>query len=150
MVSFSASASPEIGGLQKARSQLSGMFMPARSFELLEEAQVAVEEQPQVLDAIAQHGQALEAGAEGEADVLLRIEAEVAHHRRVDLPRSGDLQPAALQLHVDFRGRLGEREERRAEAHLELVHLEEAAQEFRVDALQVGEADVLVDPESLD
>jgi hypothetical protein len=35
------------------------------------------------------------------------------------------------------------------EAHLELVVLEEAAQELGVHALQVGEADVLVDPQAL-
>ena len=69
------------------------------------------------------------------------------------LARAGDLQPAAfapVELHVDLGRGLGEREERRPEAHLEVVALEEAAQEIGVHALQVGEADVLVDPQALD
>src|SRR6185369_15470445 len=131
IVSLSASACPESFGSQKLLSQLSGTFMrfACCSGELLQEAQVAVEEQAQVLDAVAEHGQALEAGAEGEADVLLRVEAEVAHHLGMHLSRAGDLEPAAFQLHVDLGRRLGEREERRPEAHLEVVDLEEAAQE---------------------
>jgi hypothetical protein len=38
--------------------------------ELRQEAQVAVEHQAQVVDAIAQHGQAVGAHAEGKADVV--------------------------------------------------------------------------------
>src|ERR1700682_5396237 len=150
MVRRSASSRPAIGGLQKLLSQLSGMFMAAASCELLEEAQVAVEEEAQVVDAIAEHRQALEAGTESEADVALGIEPEVLHHRGVHLAGAGDLQPFAFQLHVDFGGWLGERKERRAEAHLEIFDLEEAPQEFGVDALEVGEADFLVDPQALD
>ncbi len=71
------------------------------------------------------------------------------------LPGARDLEPLALarsagEHHVDLGRRLGEREVRRPEAHVELVGLEEAAQEVGVDALQVGEADVLVDPQALD
>ena len=55
-----------------------------------------------------------------------------------------------FQFHVDLCRRLGEGEERRAEADFQLVALEEAAQELGVDALQVGEADVLVDPQAFD
>src|SRR5690349_2387874 len=79
------------------------------SRELREEAQIAVEEQTQVFDAVAKHGQPLEARAEGKADVALRVEAEVVHHRRMHLPGAGDLEPAALQLHVDLGRRLGKR-----------------------------------------
>src|SRR4029077_7095300 len=113
------------------------------------------EEQPQVVDAVAQHGQALEARAEGEADVALRIEAVIAHYRGMYLPRAGELEPAPLEralreLQVDLRGGLGEGEVGRPEAHLQLVRLEEASQEIDVDALQIREADVLVDPQPLD
>ena len=45
-----------------------------------QEAQIAVEEQPQVVDAIAQHRQALQARAEGEPDIAFRIEAERCFH----------------------------------------------------------------------
>ena len=45
---------------------------------------------------------------------------------------------------------LDEREVRRAEAHVEVVALEEGAAELRERALQVGEADALVDQQALD
>src|SRR5688572_5825903 len=92
MVSRCASASVSSDGSTRARSQLSGISIS----ELLEEAQVAVEEQAQVVDAVAEHRQALEAGAEREADVALGVEAEIADHRRMHLPRAGDFEPAPL------------------------------------------------------
>ncbi|MCY1175091.1 hypothetical protein D9M73_153140 [compost metagenome] len=70
-----------------------------------------------------------------------------------------DFQPAGLladtaafaatdhALDVDFRRRLGEREEGRAEAYGELF-LEERAKEFLDGALEVGEADVLIDQQA--
>ena len=68
---------------------------------------------------------------------------------------AGDLEPAAFERtahegDVDLGGRLGEREERGAEAHLQVVALEEAAQEIGDHALEVGEADVLADPQAFD
>src|SRR5690606_15952330 len=121
-------ASPESPGLQKLRSHRSGMFIgipsrarrpsPARSRELRQEAQVAVEEKAQIVDAVAQHREPLEPGAEREADVALGVEPEVAHHGGMHLPRAGNLEPAALQraaleLEVDLRRGLREGEERR-------------------------------------
>ena len=66
------------------------------------------------------------------------------------LTRARDLEPPAFQLHVDLGRGLGEREERRPEAHLERIILEEAAQKLGVHAFQIGEADVLVNPEPFD
>ena len=57
---------------------------------------------------------------------------------------------APLEGDVDLGGRLGEREERGAEAHLQVVAFEEAAQEVGDHALQVGEADVRADPQAFD
>jgi hypothetical protein len=120
--------------------------------ELLQETQVAFVEQAQVVDPVAQHGQALQAGAERETDVLLRIQAEIAHH--VGAPgRAGHFQPAAFQRtaaerDVDLGRRFGEREVRRTEAHLQVVGLEEGLDEVQVHALQVGKADVLGDPQA--
>ena len=48
------------------------------SCELLHKALVAVVEQAQVVDAVAQHRQAFDARAESEADVFFRIQAEIA------------------------------------------------------------------------
>ena len=89
--------------------------------ELAQEAQVAVEEQAQVVDAVAQHRQPVDARAEGEADDALGVEAHVAHHLRMHLARARDLEPAAgqraaLEHDVDLGARLGEREVARAEA----------------------------------
>ena len=71
------------------------------------------------------------------------------------LAGAGNFQPLALvragtEGHVDLCRWLGKGKEGRPEAYLQLFGLEEAAQEFGVHALQVGEADVLVDPQALD
>src|SRR3546814_13809870 len=96
MVSRCASSSVAIAGLTRARSQDSGNCMISRRLfvELAQEAQVAFVELAQVVDAVAQHGQALEAGAERKADVALGIEAEIAHHLRMHLARARDFHPA--------------------------------------------------------
>jgi hypothetical protein len=57
---------------------------------------------------------------------------------------------AAHEGDVDLGRRLGEREEGRTEAHLQVVGLEEAAQEIGDDALEVGKADRLADPQAFD
>ena len=76
--------------------------------ELLEEAQVAVEEQAQVVDAVAQHGQALEARAEREADVALRDRGRSCAPRR-DAPgpsrRSPASGPSAARCRTSCRSR---------------------------------------------
>ena len=59
--------------------------LPNELFELRQKAQVAVEEQAQVVDAVAQHRQAIRPHPESETDVALRVEPEVAHHVRVHL-----------------------------------------------------------------
>ena len=61
-----------------------------------------------------------------------------------------DLALVALALDVDFERRLGEREERRAEAHLHAVDLEERLAEFFQDPFQVAEVRALVDDQALD
>src|SRR5690606_16272219 len=158
MVSSSAIRAESQSGEQNARSQFSGNLIscsPASASELLEEAQVVLVEHPQVADAVAQHGQALDAGPEGETDVALGIQADVAHDVRMHLPRPADFQPAARErpvgeAHVDLGRRLREREVRRPESHVDVVALEELRQEVGVDALQVGKADVVVHPQPLD
>ena len=85
--------------------------------------------------------------------MALGVEAEVAHHVRVHLARAGHLEPAAGQRpaaegDVDLGAGLGEREEARPEAHVEVVGLEELAHEVGEHDLQVLEADVLADPQA--
>src|SRR5258708_34286253 len=146
MVRRSASSFPEMAGLQKLRSQLSGTFIAGShscSGELLEEAQVAVEEQPQIVDPVAQHGQALEPGTECEADVSLGIETEVLDHGGVHLSGARDLQPFAFQFHVDLGRWLREGKKRGPETDFEIVDFEKRAQEISVDAFKVGKPDGL-------
>ena len=97
----------------------------------------------------------IEPHAEGEALILLRIEAAVAQDVRMHHAAAEDLQPLArladrLGTDVDFHRRLGEREVRGAEAHLHLVHLEERLAELLEHPLQVTHVGRLVDDEALD
>src|SRR5258708_36541008 len=61
-----------------------------------------------------------------------------------------DLALVAAALDVDFERGLGEREERRTEAHLDVVDLEERLAEFLQDPLHVAKMRALVDDETLD
>jgi hypothetical protein len=56
----------------------------------------------------------------------------------------------AAEHHVDLGARLGEREVAWPKAELQVVGLEEGADECKINRLQVLEADVLADPQSLD
>src|SRR5688572_13437586 len=98
---------------------------------MVEPANIRLEERAQVRHAVFQHGDAVDPHAPGEALELVRIEAAVAHHVRMDHAAAEDLEPVralaeadlaafARTLNVDLRGGLREREERRAEAHLDL------------------------------
>ena len=51
------------------------MQLQLRQLKLLQELQVVLEEQPQVVDAVFQHGDALHAHAESETRVFLRVNA---------------------------------------------------------------------------
>ena len=118
-------------------------------------AQVGREHVAQVGDAILEHGDAVEPHAEGEALVALRIEPAVADHVRVHHAGAEDLEPAAGLadrggVDVDLHRRLGEREVRGAEAHLDVVDLEERLAELLQRPLQVAEVGRLVDDQSLD
>ena len=53
------------------------MFSPLLFVELLEELQIVLEHQTNVVDAVFQHGDTLDADAEGEAGVLVRVDVAV-------------------------------------------------------------------------
>src|SRR5262249_49243100 len=63
--------------------------------ELVEEAEVVLEEQAQVVDPVPEHRDALGTHPEREALVPLRVQAPVAERDRVDHPGSQDRHPAA-------------------------------------------------------
>ena len=56
------------------------MLSPLLFMELLEELQVVLEHQADVVDAILQHGDTLDANAEGEAGILVRVDIAVLQH----------------------------------------------------------------------
>src|SRR5712671_5418991 len=72
-VSFFARSSVDRSVAHSSRNQFSDTFMAALS-QLLQEADVVVEEQAQVVDPVAQHRQPIDADAERVAGVLLRID----------------------------------------------------------------------------
>ncbi len=129
--------------------------------KLTQEAQVVLEEQPQILDAVLQHRDPLDAHAERPARHFLGVVADVAQHVRVDHARAEDLQPSRLLAQaaavadaheaedVDLRRRLRERKERRPEPDLR-PRPEELAREELERALEIAHRDVAVHREALD
>ena len=57
--------------------------------KLTQEANVAIEEQAQIIDAISEHGETVGAHAKGKANEFFWVEAHVANHIRVNLARTG-------------------------------------------------------------
>src|SRR5579864_1385657 len=129
--------------------------------KLRQEAQIVLEEEPQVVHSVAQHREPIDAGAEGITGVALGVDATRFEHVWVDHAAAGDLEPAGVlagaaslagteeALHVDFGRRFREGEVRGPKAHRE-VSLEEGLQEPMQYRLHVGEADVLPHHESLE
>ena len=107
------------------------------------------------------HGEAVEAEAEGEAGGGVGIEERVAtrfvdggEHGGIDHAAAGDFDPAGFlalrfEFHVDFKARLGEGEEVRTEAHGG-AGAENLAEEVFERAFEVTEADVLIDVEAFE
>src|SRR3954447_209428 len=70
------------------------MLSDAPWLEALQEAHVVLEEDAQILDAVAQHRDPVRAHPEREALVPLRIEAAVAQHDRMNHSGTEDGEPA--------------------------------------------------------
>src|SRR6218665_830561 len=159
MVSVCASSTVVNGGLQTSRNQDSGNCMVRLLYgsalpELRQKTDVAVKEQAQVVDAVAQHGQSVQPHAEGKADVLFGIQSHVAHHVRMHLARAGHFQPAAsqragLKPDVDLGAGLREGEKTGAKAQHQIIAFKKPAAKAREDDLQVLETHVLADPQAL-
>src|ERR1700749_955903 len=102
---------------------------------------VAVEQLAQVVHALFQHRDTVDAHAPCKALVFVGIDAAGAQHIRMHHAAAENLEPVlalaesdlalvAPALDVDLERRLGEREERREEAHVDLVDLEESLEEL--------------------
>jgi len=109
--------------------------------KLMQKPHIALKEQLQIIEPILQHGDAVHAQAKGEAGNLLRVITILLHKLEdiwIDHAAAQDLDPAGLFAgtasiepplpasptdeagNEHFRARLGEREERRAEAGLHI------------------------------
>ena len=129
--------------------------------ELAQEALVALIEQAHILDAVAQHGDALQADAKGKAGILVGIDAAHGQHLGVDHAAAQHLNPARALAHaaalaaagdagqIDLGARLGKGEEGGAEARFDIIAVQ--ALEQRVQrALQIAHVHVLIDHQTLD
>src|SRR5699024_8352562 len=80
-------------------NQLNGTFMadfPLSTFELLQEPQVVLKHQADVVDAVFEHGDALDADAERQARVDLGVDAAVLQHAVVHDAGAEDFDPAGM------------------------------------------------------
>src|SRR6185437_15347393 len=103
----------------------------------------------QVIDAIFQHGDAIDAHAPGKALIFVGVEAAIPEHVGMDHAAAEDFEPIvalaeadfpalARALDVDLGGRLREGKKRRAKAHLDAWHLEERLAELLEDPFQMA------------
>src|SRR5207342_2247106 len=121
----------------------------------------ALEQLPEIGDAVFQHRDAIDAHAPGKALIDIGIDAARAQHVRVHHAAAENLQPVlafaetnlalvAPALDVDLERGLGEREERRPEPHVDVVDLEERLAELVQDSFEMAEMRTLVDDQALD
>src|ERR1700722_8820177 len=126
------------------------------SRKLLQKLQIVLEEQAQIIDAIAQHGETVDSHAEGIALPAFAVDARSLENIRMNHPAPQYLQPAGLlantaslavaenTLDIGFGRRLGKGEVRRPQPHAERP-LEKPLKEGMQHGFQVGEADTLAD-----
>ena len=100
--------------------------------ELPQKLKVILEEQAQIVDAITQHRQAFDPHSKSIAAIGFAVDIDGLEHFGVDHSAAHDFQPSGLAAHtaafavahhtfdIDFSGRLGKREIRRPEAHLDI------------------------------
>src|SRR5882724_6173035 len=124
-------------------------------------AHVAFEQLPQVGHAVFQHRDAVDAHAPGKALIDVGIDAAGAQHIGVHHAAAENLHPVlafaetnlalvAPALDVDLERGFGERKERRAESHVDVIDLEERLAEFVQDPFEVAKMRAFVDDEALD
>src|ERR1700689_602123 len=96
MVRRAPSSRASHGTSTHSLSQAQDSFMTSKSLELAQEAQVVLEEQPQIIDAVAQHCQAIDPGAEGITREALRIDPACFEDVRMHHAAAGDFEPAGV------------------------------------------------------
>src|SRR5204862_6897916 len=102
------------------------LILPVYTSELSQKPPVILVKQPDVVDAISDHSDALDAETEAPAGPELRIVADPLEHLRVHHAAAGDVQPFLAHLaaertgEIDLETRLGVAEIMRAETNLHL------------------------------
>jgi len=110
------------------------------STELSQKPEIILKKQPDIVDTVFQHGDALHAHAEGEAGNFFRIVADEFENRRIDHAGAEDFQPAGPfadmapltfgtrartltkeAMNINFSARFGEWEKTRPEPHSSLL-----------------------------
>src|SRR4030081_1647803 len=115
-----------------------------------EPAHVALEQLAQVGHAVFEHRDAIDAHAPGKALIDVGIDAAGAQHVRVHHAAAQNLEPVlafaeadlalvAPALDVDLERGLGERKERGAESHVDVIDLEERLAELVQDPFEMAE-----------
>ena len=121
--------------------------------KLTQEANVAVEEQAQIIHAISEHGETVGAHAEGKANEFFGVEAHVANHVGVHLTGARHFQPTArqwacLKLNVNFGAGFCEGEKAGTEAQHQVVAFKKRTAKIGEHHFQIFEADVLANPQT--
>ena len=141
--------------------RLCAFAVPFLSPELGEKADVIFDEEADVFDAPADHGEAVEAHAEGEAGDFFRIKGVVfaggvdgSKNGWIDHAAARDFDPTRglafnLKFHIDLERWLGEGEEVRAEADWR-GGAEHFAEEVFESAFEIGEGDVGIDEKAFE
>ena len=131
------------------------MLSPLLFVELLEELQVVLKHQADVVDAVLQHGDALDADAEGETGVLVRVDVAVLEDFAVDDAAAQHLDPAGVLAQgaalaaalkaadIDLHAGLGEGEVRGTQAGAGVL-AEQLLHKGVQRALQVAQGDALI------
>src|SRR6266436_1068331 len=145
IVSRSANCSGAQSKSTYCLSQLRVTFMS----EQPQKPHVILIKQPDVVDAVADHGDALDAEAEGPAGPDFRIVADVVEHLRVHHAAAGDFQPFLAHLaregtaEINLEARLGVAEIMRAEANAGFRSHQFLEDKFH-GALEVANGDVSI------
>ena len=137
-------------------STINSAVHPGSQSKLRKKAQVVLEEETQIIYAITQHSQTLDAHAKGESRVALRIDPGHFEHPGVDHSATHNLEPpgmatnpaavatAMYALNIDLSARLYKREVGRAKTNSEFF-FEKHLQELLNQPFEIRKARVLVD-----
>ena len=97
---------------------------------MLDKSQIAGIKQPDVVNFIFNHRQPLHAHPESETLPFIRVNLHIVKNFRMDHPRSGNLQPLALELHIHLHARLNERKITGAESDIYIFIAKKSPQKY--------------------